>query len=110
MACHGSHRDKVVAGKYFESYAAEELNGCCSLAKGTDGDERGHGDLARKTVVNHETVVVHDEYKDGHGYAGSPEDITGNDSPDGVLIVWEDIGDYGSRAGCDNVGNDGEKP
>lgn len=80
------------------------------MAEGTEGQEDRDDDFTRGEMVYSEALEINDEDCHGKRNAGAPEDIAGDDRPEGVIGVREDFGNDAARRGGDNSGDDGEKP
>lgn len=80
------------------------------MAEGTKGQEDRDDDFTRREVVYSEALEINDEDCHGQRNAGAPEDVAGDDRPEGVIGVREDFGNDAARGGGDNGGDDGKKP
>lgn len=80
------------------------------MAEGTERYEDRDDNFARREMVYGKPLKIDDEDYHGEGDSSAPEDIAGNDGPEGVVGVWKDFGDDAARSRGDDGGDDGEEP
>lgn len=106
----GFRAEVLRPGEHVRAHLAQLHEPETALAQRAEGQEDRHDDLARREAVDGEAVEVHDQDDHGQGEPGAPEDVRGDDGPDLVLRVGEDLGDDPARGGRDDGGHDGQEP